>query len=323
MDKYAGHFSSNTTNLNRSDTMSTTRQSQYVCDIRDLGSTDDVRISRVREKSDKIRNLTQQLYGCDIGSKNVMPPSPNMISTDKRVSGVQIQRQETQNYGQVCQVDGNCGLTVPITEKLCENVKKIVKIKFFFKYFLFSVIRAVEQTIQEPCIQEKWEKKILPPESCTKQIKLECNQKVVVQGEKVRKVQKEVPVSRKIMVKKQVPVRKKITRLVCVPVVKTIEVETTDVKEVTEFIEEVEERWEEKIITEMKKVDEYIKEPYQKVVTIPFLQIQEVKRQGECGKEIWEKKIVRGSENRTILKEQVFQEDVLASLKQQEDKNYC
>ena len=125
------------------------------------------------------------------------------------------------------------------------------------------------------------------------------------------------------MVKKQVPVRKKITRLVCVPVVKTIEVETTDVKEVTEFIEEVEERWEEKIITEMKKVDEYIKEPYQKVVTIPFLQIQEVKRQGECGKEIWEKKIVRGSENRTILKEQVFQEDVLASLKQQEDKNYC
>merc|ERR1711972_1115805 len=135
MDKYAGHFSSNTTNLNRSDTMSTTRQSQYVCDIRDLGSTDDVRISRVREKSDKIRNLTQQLYGCDIGSKNVMPPSPNMISTDKRVSGVQIQRQETQNYGQVCQVDGNCGLTVPITEKLCENVEKIVKIKFFLNIF--------------------------------------------------------------------------------------------------------------------------------------------------------------------------------------------
>ena len=121
MDKYAGHFSSNTTNnLNRSDTMST-RQSQYVCDIRDLGSTDDVRISRVNQKSDKIRNLTQQLYGCDIGSKSknsVMPPSPNMISTDKRVvSGVQIQRQETQNYGQVCQIDGNCGLTVPITEK--------------------------------------------------------------------------------------------------------------------------------------------------------------------------------------------------------------
>merc|ERR1712217_687172 len=132
-----------------------------------------------------------------------------MISSEKRV-----QRQETQNYGQVCQIDGNCGLTVPIT-------------------------RAVEQTIQEPCIQEKWEKKVLPPDSCTKQIKLECNQKVVVQGEKVRKVQKEVPVSRKIMVKKQVPVRKKITRLVCIPVVKTIEVETTDVKEVTEYIEEV------------------------------------------------------------------------------------
>lgn len=58
---------------------------------------------------------------------------------------------------------------------------------------------------------------------------------MVVKGEKVRKVCKEVPVSRKIMVKVQVPVKRKVTRLVCVPVVKTIEVETTDVKEVCEY----------------------------------------------------------------------------------------
>ena len=68
-----------------------------------------------------------------------------------------------------------------------------------------------------------------------KQIKLECNQKVVVKGEKVRKVCKEVPVTRKIMVKTQVPVKKCVRRLVCVPVIKTIEVETTDVKEVQEY----------------------------------------------------------------------------------------
>jgi len=218
-------------------------------------------------------------------------PDVRLENRETHEKRVQLQRNETQNYDQMCKKSGDCGLTVPIT-------------------------RVVEQTIQEPFCREEWTKKVLP-DSCTRQIKLECNQKVIVKGEKVRRVCKEVPVSRKIMVKVQVPVKRKVTRLVCVPVVKTIEVETTDVKEVCEYIEEIEDRWVEKCITETKKIDEYIREPYQKVVTIPYLQIQEVKRANENGKDCWEKRLVRGVEPRTILREEVCQEDVLATLRQQ------
>ena len=212
MDKYTGHFSSKTTSLNRTDTMST-KQSQYVCDIRDLGSTDDVRISRVNQNhgqnhsqnhnqnhtqnhsqnnaqnqsynshsgsQSRIRTLTEQLYGANLNSK--LPPSPNMTNCislpsnnsqmceklphvsdvrdtcvprrqepqrqQQRIAEVrlenrethekrvQLQRNETQNYDQMCKKSGDCGLTVPITEKIIKiskNHQKNVNSSNFFK----------------------------------------------------------------------------------------------------------------------------------------------------------------------------------------------
>ena len=154
----------------------------------------------------------------------------------------------TDVYNNYCTQERQNGLTIPIT-----RVKKY------------------QETSQVETSTWK-EKTVEVPRKEVHQIKLECDQKVVVQGQHLKCGKKQVPVTRYTMVCEKVPVKKMVKKLVCVPVIKTIEVETTDIKEIEEEVIEMEEKWTRKEITETKTVDDYKVKPYEKIVTIPYIQ---------------------------------------------------
>ena len=203
----------------------------------------------------------------------------------------------TDIYDPYCTSDQQSGLTIPIT-----RVKK------------FQKTNQVEKSVWK-------EQTIETPKKEVHQIKLECDQKVVVQGQHLRKFKKDVPTKRYTMVCEKVPVKKIIKKLVCVPVIKTIEVETTDIKEVEEEVTEIEERWVKKEIIENKQVDDYEIKPYEKIVTIPYIQIQEIAKNSSEQKTTWKEQKVVESETIDAYREVTQQENVLAYLNKDFDQN--
>ena len=211
-----------------------------------------------------------------------------------------LHSQSSKQYANFCALDKSGisnsesqhlnGLTVPITRavksvEICENKRSIWK------------------EHSEPCNNKE-----------IHQIKLECDQKVIIKGEHVKEIEKTVPCKKFTMVREKVPVKKIVKKLVCVPVVKTIEVETTDVKEIEEEVIEYEDKWIRKEYTEDKKITDYIIKPYEKVVSIPYIQIQEVEKMRQSMKKCWKEEIVCDTEKREVIKEKTCQENVLAYL---------
>lgn len=111
------------------------------------------------------------------------------------------------NITQTCtrgQVSGNsCVTTIPVTkaEKYCQNVTEEK-----------SVWKREDVECQENQIH---------------QVKVQCGQRVEIKGERVVEGWKNVEHKRYVMEKKMVPEKRVVKKLVCVPVKKTVEVETT------------------------------------------------------------------------------------------------